>query len=335
MNTRRDARDLVGKTIDAHAHVGVSMKAYAAGEYPYAQSLEGLYYRQLAAGVDGNVVFPYSADLAYDLSGLLDGELKSNGGEFSEAPYAAENRLLLREVYDYCPELSERFLPFVCVDPGRVVDVQLRVLERLYESYPIYGIKIVPVSVQTCILELLTRGQAFLSFAEERDLPFLIHTTGDPSETYSQPADVLAVAEARPGLRFCLAHCSVFSQSSLERIGSMENTWFDTSALKIQVQMVHEESPLVPPPAERFDTDYSDYVGVMRDLAAAYPESIIWGTDSPAYSYICRRKQGAGSFAEFRLKGTYLEEKAALDSLPQELRARAGGANALEWLGMG
>ncbi len=322
------------RIIDAHSHVGVSLKAYAAGEYPYAQSLEGLYYRQLAAGVDQNVVFPYSPDLAYDLSALLQGELARAQVPWTAAPYAAENQLLLREVYEYCRELSARFLPFVCVDPGREVDAQLQVLGDLCERYTVYGIKIVPVAVQVCVLELLTRGAAFLSFARERGLPFLIHTTGDPAEAYSQPRDVLAVAEANPDLRFCLAHCAVFARHHLERIHAMENTWFDTSALKIQVQMVYEESPLVPPPSERFDTDYSDHTRVMRDLARAYPESIIWGTDSPAYSFICRRKQAEGSFAEFRLKGTYLQEKAALDALPRQLRARAGGGNAVEWLGL-
>ena len=53
--------DLAGKIIDIHSHVGVSLKAYAAEEYPYAQSLEGLYYRQLSGPVDVNVVFPFTA----------------------------------------------------------------------------------------------------------------------------------------------------------------------------------------------------------------------------------------------------------------------------------
>jgi predicted TIM-barrel fold metal-dependent hydrolase len=238
-------------------------------------------------------------------------------------------------VYEYCPEIAHRFLPFLCVDPGREVEEQLGVLEECVDRYPVYGIKIAPVSVQVCILELLTAGERFLGFARERNLPFLVHTTGDPSEAYSQPADVLAVAEAQPDVRFCLAHCAVFAREHLERVHTMQNAWFDTSALKIQVQMVHEDSPLVPPASKRFDTDYSDYRRVMCDLAEAYPESIIWGTDSPAYSFICRRKQAEGSYAEFRLKGTYLEEKAALDALPADLRIRAGGANALQWLGVG
>ena len=49
---RLTADDLAGKVIDAHSHVGVSPAAYARMEYPYAQTVEGLYYRQLAGGVD-------------------------------------------------------------------------------------------------------------------------------------------------------------------------------------------------------------------------------------------------------------------------------------------
>ena len=42
---------LEGKVLDVHAHVGVELKAYARMEYPYAQSIEGLYYKQLAGSV--------------------------------------------------------------------------------------------------------------------------------------------------------------------------------------------------------------------------------------------------------------------------------------------
>ena len=196
----------------------------------------------------------------------------------------------MSEVFVFCPELRGRFIPFVCVDPARKVREQMRELETLEEQFPIYGIKVVPVSCQCKVTELLGTGRDFLDFARQRDIPFLVHVTGDPNEEYSQPEDTFKVIERNGDVRFCLAHCICFDERFLRRADDAPNVWFDTAALKIQVQMVHEDSPLVPPPAARFATDYSDHKRVMCDLAAAFPDTIIWGTDSPAYSYICRRK---------------------------------------------
>jgi predicted TIM-barrel fold metal-dependent hydrolase len=88
----------------------------------------------------------------------------------------------------------------------------------------------------------------------------------------------------------------------------------------------------VAPPEQRFDWDYSDHTEVMRQLLNHFPDTIIWGSDSPAYSYICRRRKGEDSFADFELKGSYEQEKAALDCLPPENRQRAGSANAVDFL---
>jgi hypothetical protein len=112
----------------------------------------------------------------------------------------------------------------------------------------------------------------------------------------------------------------------------MPNVWVDTAALKIQVQCVREASGIMAPETEGFEADYSDHKKVMGALMERYPETILWGTDSPWYTFICRRKQGEGSFREFRLKGSYEEEKAALDSLPDDLRLRACNANVREFL---
>ena len=96
MNGDRVARaGLAGKVIDCHSHLGVSLKAYASAEYPYAQTAEGLYYRQLAGGVDVNVVFPFSADLHFDPARLVEGEMVPAERPVSPVPYTAENRLLM------------------------------------------------------------------------------------------------------------------------------------------------------------------------------------------------------------------------------------------------
>lgn len=63
-------KDLENKIIDAHSHTGVALGSYGRAEYPYAQTVEGLYYRQIQGGVDINIVFPFTADLYVNLPRL-------------------------------------------------------------------------------------------------------------------------------------------------------------------------------------------------------------------------------------------------------------------------
>jgi hypothetical protein len=198
---------LAGKLTDVHAHVGISLKAYVSSEYPYAQSLEGLYYRQKANGVDYSVVFTYAPELYFDLPALLrQGRMVPAAEPLSEAPYALENRLLFTEIYRFCPELQDRFLPFVTVDPARKIKEQLEALESLAGEYPVYGVKVAPVACQSKVTGLLGEGEALLRFARRHDLPMLFHVTVDPKEEFSQATDTFQVVERHPELRFCLAH---------------------------------------------------------------------------------------------------------------------------------
>jgi hypothetical protein len=70
----------------------------------------------------------------------------------------------------------------------------------------------------------------------------------------------------------------------------------------------------------------------MRTLMDRFPDTIIWGSDTPAYSYITRRKQAEGVFVDFRLKASYFDEIEALKSLPPALMRRASNLNSLEFL---
>lgn len=323
---------LAGKVIDGHAHIGICVKAYANHEYPYAQTVEGLGYRMLATGVDAAVVFPWCPEFHLDLNAVARGRQRAAAKPLAPCPYALENRALLTEVFDYCPEWALRLLPFVCAHPTMAVAQQVRALTELMAQYPVYGIKISPVACQAPVAGLLQEGRALLAFARARNLPFLLHTTGDANEGYSQPADAFRFIEANPDLRFCLAHGICFNREHLEHAAQLPNVWVDTAALKIQVQLGYERSPLMPTPAQLFATDYADHCQVMRDLAARYPDKIVWGTDSPAYSFICRRQQASGHEAIFRLKALYEDEKRALDGLRPALRRRVGNVNTLDFI---
>lgn len=322
--------DLAGKRIDIHSHAGVSLKAYACGEYPYAATIEGLAALQEQGGIDVNVVFPYTADLYFDPVQLTKGEAVPASHPLSPAPYESENELLLRENYDFCPETADRFLPFISMDPCRKIHEQIKAIERLV--YPVYGVKINPVLCQSPVTGLLNEGRPLMKLIESRGWPVLLHVAVSEQEAFSNAEMTFRVVEAFPKARFCLAHCIGFHKGYLERAAELPNVWVDTSALKIQARLAYEDNPLMPPPSERIDADFSDHKQVMRTLVSGYPDKIIWGSDAPAYSYICRRKQAKGVFTEFRLKGRYQDEVEALDSLSREEQGKAANRNSLDFV---
>jgi hypothetical protein len=98
------------------------------------------------------------------------------------------------------------------------------------------------------------------------------------------------------------------------------------------VQCARENNRIIAPENERFDADYRDHTAVLQALTQRYPETMLWGSDSPWYTFICRRKQGEGSYLEFRLKASYEDEKAALDALDAETRVTAANTNTLKFL---
>lgn len=319
--------DLVGKVVDAHSHIGIALREAAQINFPYCSSAEDLAYRQKANGVDFGIVFPISPALYYDLPTLIEtGELRPAARPFSRVPYERENRLLLTDVYHFCPEHSHRFLPFISVDPGRLIAEQIAVLEEMEEEFPIYGVKIHPLMCQSKALALLDVGAPLLEFFAARNWPILFHATTDPTDAFSQAADILDVAERHQELRFCLAHCIGCHRESLERAAALPNVFVDTAALKIQVELFRaEKSP------DMLDLDYSDYKRVFQELVDRYPTTMLWASDAPYHSYITRRYQGPGVYREFRLKGTYEEEKAAWDALSPAQREQVN-ANVIKFL---
>lgn len=319
--------DLIGKVIDVHSHIGIALREAAQINFPYCSSAEDLAYRHKANGVDFGVVFPISPALYYDLPTLIEtGELRPAARPISRVPYERENRLLLTDVYRFCPEHSHRFLPFISVDPGRMIEEQIASLEELEQEFPIYGVKIHPLMAQSKALALLDVGAPLLGFFAARDWPLLFHATTDPTDPYSQAADILRIAERHPELRFCLAHCIGCHRESLERAAALPNTYVDTAALKIQVELFRaEKSP------DMLDLDYSDHTRVFQELVERYPTTMLWASDSPYHSYITRRLQGEGVYRDFRLKGTYEQEKAALDALTPTQRERVN-KNAIAFL---
>ncbi len=324
--------DLTGKVIDAHSHVGVALGSYGRAEYPYAQTIEGLYYQQLSGGVDVNIVFPFNSNLYFDIPGLIAGRHVKARKAISPVPHQVENLLLLREVFDYCPELSRRFLQFISVDPLRETRAQVRDIEKLLKKYPVYGIKINPVICQAPVTALLKEGRCLMALAREHDWPILLHTSGQVSDVFSYAGNAFKVIDAHPDVRFCLAHCILFSKPLLDRALAAPNVWVDTAAFKIQVDVCRIWAGKTINKQDLIDADFSDHHDVLAKICADYGEKIVWGTDSPAYAYICRRKLNRTTWQEFNYKGTYDEEIRLLRKLPPAVRRKITNRNTIRFL---
>ncbi len=311
--------------IDCHNHLGVDLFFYLNGYHPYAQDLPALVTEGGHCGVDRWVVFPMVANLTFDVAAMRHAQLAPGGCE--TVPYAFENERMLREVYELYPDLGRRTLPFAILDPLREPAAQVRKLRELHARFPFYGLKIQATMIKSDVGALLREGRGFLDLAAELNLPFLIHSSIAPDDTWSQASAILRVAEATPGVRFCLAHSCRYDHESLNRVAELPNTWFDCSAHRIHCEGVIRELSYVARAGRRFPADYRDPTAVLHALAETYPAKLIWGSDSPFQSYVADID---GDFVS--LRSTYAAEVECVRALPEKLRHAAGRDNLLALL---
>ena len=306
--------------IDCHNHLGVDLYFYSNGYHPYCQDLPAMYTEGRHCGVDFWVAFPMVANLTFDVAEMRRRKLVAGGPE--KVPYAFENERMLREINQLYPDYGRSVLPFMILDPLREPEAQLKKLRELKAQFPFYGLKIQATMIQSDVGALLNEGRGFLEFAAEFDLPFIIHSSVAPEDTWSQATTILKVAEATPDVRFCLAHSCRYDQECLDRVAELPNTWFDCSAHRIHCEGVVRGYGYVAPEARRFKADYRDPAAVLRALAEAYPTKLIWGSDTPFQSYVADID---GQYVS--LRSTYVEEVACVRALPAPLQQAIGNDN--------
>lgn len=310
--------------IDCHSHVGVDPLFYTQGYFPYAQDYRGLVADAKRNGVDRLVVFPFVAYLGWQ--GVMP-PMAVEGEDFS-VPYAFENGRMLREIFELHADLAETALPFAIVDPARRPAEQVAALRKLKESFPIHGLKIQATIIQSPIRALLEEGRVFVDLAREWNVPMLIHSSIAPKDQWSQAADILDIAAARPEVRFCLAHSCRFDRPSLERLGGLPNTWFDCSAHCIHCDAVTGGLEIVAVPSRRLPADYTRPERVMKALYDLLPDRLMWGSDAPFYSYAATHDGKT-----IRLISSYEREVAALALLSEKEKADIMHHNTLRFLG--
>ena len=312
--------------IDCHNHIGVDLMFYLRGEFPYAQHLSAMVLEGGALGVGRWIVFPMVSNLSLDFAKMRSGKIEFPGGP-ERVPYAFENRRMFQEIYELFPRLGKATLPFVMLDPMREVTAQAAELKKLRGEYHFYGLKIQTTIIQSDIKALAQQGRCFLELAEDWDIPFLIHSSVNPADLWAQAKDILTIAEANPRVRFCLAHSCRFDQECLERVNELPNTWFDCSAHCIHCDCAAQDLSVVAPRARRFQSDFQNPAQVIADLAAAYPDKLLWGSDSPFYSYV-----GQLDGRLLSLASSYEKEFAALKAQSANVIQRIAHRNILQFL---
>lgn len=309
--------------IDNHVHIGVDPLFYLNGWSPYCLDLVRMKNEVAGSGIEHWIVFPFVAYMALDPLALRAQRIEL-GEVPGEAPYEFENTRLAEDLARLAASERRAFRQFLMADPARQPAEQVGVWEKLEKRHAFHGIKIQATIIQSPILSLLEQGRCMLDFAAERNLPFLIHSSIAPDDSWSQCADILRVVERRPELRFVLAHSCRFHKPSLDRVAELPNAWFDCSAHIIHCDCAVRNLPAVAVPGERFDADYTDPGSAMKALVETYPDKFIWGSDAPFYSY---------EDATLQMHSSYAGEVALLHALPEGLRVRAANTNTLAWLG--
>jgi len=80
------------------------------------------------------------------------------------------------------------------------------------------------------------------------------------------------------------------------------------------------------------DADFTDYDDVFAAICDRYGDRIVWGTDSPGYAYICRRKLNATRWQYFKYKGLYEDEVRLLRTRPPGIRRIISNRNTVCFL---
>ena len=318
--------------IDVHTHIGADVTHVLNKCYPYALSGQDLLVRMERTGIDYSVVFPFGYSEYFALRPYLKMQFRKDPHSISSCPHEFENEQICNEVYDAFPELAGRLLPFAFFDPGRHPRRQADALAALAKRYPLFGLKTVTSYNQSYIKELLGKGRCILDLAVEQDWPVTIHTAVIKDDPWGNVFDILDVVAARPDVRFNLAHTCRFDRRALERAHELPNCWVDYSAFHIHCLLAQTNHAAVAARKDRFRTDYRRHALAMRQLAEGYPDTMLWGSDTPANLFKGRFVNDRGEVRRFDLPCGVDTETDELAKIPAPIRRRITYTNTLRFL---
>ena len=316
--------------IDCHTHIGIMIEEFLTGAYPYAMSFEDLVVRMRLFGISRSAVFPCAT--SYYLKDKINVSDAAPEISFSAFPYEKENIRLFEEIYSVFPEYSDMALPFVMFDPSNKVEEQVELLERLIAEYPVYGMKTVTSYCRSFVNDFDGKGSALKDFARKHDLPVIFHSSWQKEDIWANVFDIIKIAENNPDLRICAAHMARFSEEALRKADKLPNCFIDTAALKIHCDLAVKNDAAIPQGDGRFNSDYSSPAKVLADLAHAYPDTIVWGSDTPWNYFFRKFAYSDEKIIEYNLKSSYNSEILALNALKTELKRKVSYENTLNFL---
>jgi hypothetical protein len=313
---------------DVHTHVGVDFGFYLRGWWPYSCTAQNLLQHMNANGIDRAVCFPFTFPSAFDPYAFADrGKL---GLQPERTPFDRENGLLVQEVERI--DINRQLLLFAMFDPSRCVPQQLDNLGKLTATSclgpqgkrSITGLKMQGTTIESPVRALLNEGRELMAFAEQHDLPVLVHTAVFAKDAWSQATDCLAVAEAYPRVRFNLAHSLRFHAEYLRRAAQLPNVWVDCAAHLAHCQIASDPAcPFVAAPADRVDADCRRPADVLLAIHDIIGERFMWGSDNPYMSW---------ADDLIRVLFSYADEVAVLANLPPEIKTSMLSTAPAAWL---
>lgn len=305
--------------IDVHTHAGVHHLNLHKRTWPTAHAVRDLQFKLDHFGVATACVAPMETFAAYWEQKRLanTGELVPDPSRPEEFPYASANGQLLQEVSLFGP----RLLPFVAVSPRACLERQAEALEIWTSEHSVYGLKVHPLANQSGADALV--GTPVARLAEELGLAVLVHTGPDK---WSQWPRALALAEAHPRLRVCLAHAGMWDRALLTVLQQHRpaNVFVDLSPLHARCAAARRSVPgsVADKP---LPFDFSDPGACLRTVAEALPDMLLFGTDEPW-------TQTPGPDGVPLTATDYSDELSALCGLGEGLARRVGQVNALRYL---
>lgn len=318
--------------IDSHTHIGIDVASFYKGHYPYGITSEDHVVRMDISKIDVSITFPWVYTNYFQLRPYMDGIYKRDPQSGFSAPYEFENARMMREIYEDFPEFSNRFLPFAFFDPARKQKEQVECLRKLEEEYPVFGLKTASTYLQSSVLDLLGKGACLLDFAAEKDLPVTLHSAVMPGDSWAQVHDIIKIVEARPDVRFAIAHTCRFDRKGLDRAAELPNCFVDCSAFHIHCLLAKRKRPAVALGKAQFPAPYENHAEALRLIAETYPDTITWGTDTSAHYWKGKYLNDKGEWVRSDLPCGPLTEIEEFRKLPKKIRTRIGHTNTVRFL---
>jgi predicted TIM-barrel fold metal-dependent hydrolase len=217
-------------------------------------------------------------------------------------------------------------------DPSRETEKQAVSLEELSEKHLVFGLKTATTYIQAFVNDLETKGKPILDFSQKKQIPIVFHSAINPADPWASVYDIVDFAERHPDIRVCIAHSARFVKPVLEKAGRLANCFVDLSAFIIHCKLALQNSAAVATKNIRFAADYSQPLAAMTRLAETYPDTVIWGSDTPFYYWIQKYFTGEGELVEDKLPCGYKEEAQLLNNLPIEIKTRITYTNSMRFI---